>query len=98
MLGLVGFVTDIPLFLIVPFAGVLADRLKRHRILFVTQFLAALQAAVLTLLVITESVALWHVILLGGILGIISAFDITARHSFIVEMIQDKDDLPNAIA
>jgi MFS family permease len=98
MLGLVGFVSDIPLFLLVPFAGVLADRLKRHQILFVTQLLAAIQAAVLALLVITESVAVWHVILLGGILGIISAFDITARQSFIVDMIENKDDLPNAIA
>jgi len=98
MLGVVGFVSDIPLFLLVPFAGVLADRLKRHQILFVTQLLAAIQAAVLAVLVITESVAVWHVVVLGGILGVISAFDITARQAFIVDMIENKDDLPNAIA
>ena len=74
------------------------DRLKRHQILFVTQLLAAIQAAVLALLVITESIAVWHVVVLGGILGIISAFDITARQAFIVDMIENKDDLPNAIA
>jgi MFS family permease len=98
MLGIVGFVSDIPLFFLVPFAGVLADRLKRHQILFVTQGLAAIQAAVLALLVITDSVAVWHVVLLGGILGIISAFDITARQAFIVDIIENREDLPNAIA
>ena len=98
MLGIVGFVSDIPLFFLVPFAGVLADRLKRHQILFVTQGLAAIQAAVLALLVITDSVAVWHVVLLGGILGIISAFDITARQTFIVDIIENREDLPNAIA
>jgi len=98
MLGIVGFISDIPLFLLVPFAGVLADRLKRHRIMAVTQSLAALQAAVLAVLVITNTVAVWHVLVLGGILGIVSAFDITARQAFIVDIIEDRTDLPNAIA
>ena len=98
MLGVVGFVSDIPLFLLVPFAGVLADRFKRHRIMVVTQTLAALQAAVLALLVTTDQVAIWHVLVLGGLLGIVSAFDITARQAFIVDIIEAREDLPNAIA
>jgi MFS family permease len=98
MLGVVGFISDIPLFLLVPFAGVLADRFKRHRIMVVTQTLAALQAAVLALLVITDQVAIWHVLVLGGLLGIVSAFDITARQAFIVDIIEEREDLPNAIA
>lgn len=98
MLGIVGFISDIPLFLLVPFAGVLADRLKRHRIMAVTQALAALQAAVLAVLVITDTVAVWHVLVLGGILGVVSAFDITARQAFIVDIIENRNDLPNAIA
>lgn len=98
MLGLVGFVSDAPLFFLVPIAGVLADRLKRHRILIGTQSLSALQAAVLALLVITEQVQVWHVLMLGGLLGVISAFDITARQAFIVDMIEKREDLPNAIA
>ncbi|MGE5306874.1 MAG: MFS transporter [Alphaproteobacteria bacterium] len=98
MLGLVAFVSDAPLFLLVPFAGVLADRLKRHHILAVTQLLAALQAAVLALLVFTGYVAVWHVVVLGGFLGIVGAFDITARQAFVVDMIEEKQDLPNAIA
>jgi MFS family permease len=98
MLGMVGFISDSPLFLLVPFAGVLADRLKRHRIMVVTQALSALQAAVLALLVFTDQVAVWHVLVLGGLLGVISAFDITARQAFIVDIIEEREDLPNAIA
>ena len=98
MLGVVGFISDIPLFFLVPFAGVLADRLKRHRIMVVTQALSALQAAILAVLVLTDLVAVWHVLVLSGLLGIISAFDITARQAFIVDMIEDRKDLPNAIA
>ena len=98
MLGVVGFVSDIPLFLLVPFAGVLADRLKRHRIMVVTQALSALQAAVLAVLVLTDQVAVWHVLVLGGLLGIVNAFDITARQAFIVDIIEEREDLPNAIA
>jgi MFS family permease len=77
---------------------VLADRLKRHRIMVVTQALSALQAAILAVLVLTDLVAVWHVLALSGLLGIISAFDITARQAFIVDMIEDRKDLPNAIA
>ncbi|HMF49500.1 MAG TPA: MFS transporter [Candidatus Saccharimonadales bacterium] len=98
MLGIVGFISDAPLFLLVPFAGVLVDRLKRHRIMVVTQALSALQAAVLAVLVLTDQVAVWHVFALGGLLGIVSAFDITARQAFIVDIIEDRNDLPNAIA
>ncbi|MEX0805979.1 MAG: MFS transporter [Candidatus Binatia bacterium] len=98
MLGVVGFVSDIPLFVLVPFAGVLADRFKRSRIMVLTQALSAFQAAVLAILVITDLVAVWHVVVLGGLLGIISAFDITARQAFIVDIIEKREDLPNAIA
>ena len=98
MLGIVGFISDIPLFLLVPFAGVLTDRLKRHRIMVVTQALSALQAAVLAVLVFTDQVAVWHVFALGGLLGIVSAFDITARQAFLVDIIEDRNNLPNAIA
>ena len=98
MLGVVGFVSDIPLFLLVPFAGVLADRLKRHRIMVVTQALSALQAALLAVLVLTDQVAVWHVLVLGGLLGVVGAFDITVRQAFIVDIIEVREDLPNAIA
>ncbi len=98
MLGVVGFVSDAPLFFLVPVGGALADRLRRHYILTVTQLLAALQAAILALLVFTGHVTVWHVIVLGGFLGVVSAFDITARQAFVVDMIEEREDLPNAIA
>jgi MFS family permease len=98
LLGVLGFVSDIPIFLLVPFAGVLADRFKRHRILVITQALAALQAAVLAVLAVTNQAAVWHIVVLGGLLGIVNAFDVTVRQAFIVDMVEEKEDLANAIA
>lgn len=98
LLGVVSFASDIPVFFLVPFAGVLADKLKRHRILAITQALSALQAFVLAILVITGQIAVWHVVVLGIFLGIISAFDIPARQAFLVDVVENKEDLGNAIA
>jgi MFS family permease len=98
LLGVAGFAGQIPTFLLAPFAGVLADRWNRHRTLIVTQTLAMLQAAVLWVLVLTGSVQVWHVIALAVVLGAVNAFDMPVRQSFIVQMIEIKEDLGNAIA
>ena len=98
LLGVIGFASDIPVFLLVPIAGVLADKFKRHRILAITQTLAALQAFILAVLVLTDQAAVWHILALGVLLGIINAFDIPARQAFLVDLIEDKKDLGNAIA
>ena len=98
LLGFVGFASDIPVFLLVPVAGVLADKFKRHRILAITQTLAAVQAFVLAILVLTNRAAVWHIIVLSALLGIINAFDIPARQAFLVDVVEDKKDLGNAIA
>jgi MFS family permease len=98
LLGLVGFSGQIPTFLFASFAGVLADRLNRHRILILTQTLAMIQALVLSFLVLFHLIRIWHIIALAIFLGIINAFDIPTRQSFFVEMIKDKKDLGNAIA
>ena len=98
LLGVVGFASDIPVFLLVPVAGVLADKCKRHRILAITQALAALQAFILAILVITNQAAVWHVVVLGALLGIVNAFDIPARQAFLMEVVEKKEDLGNAIA
>jgi len=97
LLGLVGFASDIPVFLLVPVAGVLADKFKRHRILAITQTLAAVQAFILAILVLTNQVAVWHIMVLGALLGIINAFDIPARQAFLMDVVE-KEDLGNAIA
>lgn len=98
LLGIVGFVGQIPTFLLTPFTGVIADRYNRHRILLITQILAMLQALVLSMLVISGGITVGQIIVLSIILGLISSFDIPARQAFTVELIEKKDDLGNAIA
>jgi len=98
LLGIVGFVGQIPTFLFTPFAGVIADRHNRKNMLVITQTLAMLQAFILSLLVLTSSIQVWHLIVLSAFLGIINSFDIPIRQAFTVEMIENKEDLGNAIA
>ena len=98
LLGVVGFAGQIPTFLIAPFAGVLADRWNRRRLLLATQTLAMLQAAVLAAFVLTGTVQVWQIITLSALLGVINAFDIPVRQSFVVELVEKKEDLGNAIA
>ncbi len=98
LLGVVGFSTQIPAFVLSPLAGVLADRWNRHRLLILTQVLAMVQAFILAYLVLTETVVIWEIIVLSLILGVVTAFDIPVRQSFMIEMIDEKADLGNAIA
>ena len=98
LLGAVGFVGQVPVGLLSPFAGVLADRWERRRMLLVTQGLAMLQALALSLLVLTGTVAVWHIVVLALFAGIVNAFDMPTRQSFVVDMVEDRADLGNAIA
>jgi MFS family permease len=98
MLGLVGFAGQIPSFLLAPLAGVLVDRWDRHRLLVWTQGLALLQSAALAALTLTGSIHIAHVLLLSLFQGLINAFDMPARQAFVVEMVERRADLPNAIA
>ena len=98
LLGVTGFAGQIPTFVLAPFAGVLADRWNRRRTLVVTQVLAMLQAAVLTVLILTRTVEVWHIVVLAVILGTVNALDMPVRQSFIVQMIETRGDLGNAIA
>lgn len=98
LLGIIAFAGLFPGFLLTPLAGVLSDRWSRRHILLVSQVLAMLQAIVLAFLVITGIVAVWHIVLLSVLLGLISAFDIPARQSLIVDMIEKREDLGSAIA
>ncbi len=98
LLGVVGFTGRIPTFIFGSLAGVLADRLNRHRTLVVTQTLAAIQASALAILVLTGTIAVWHIISLSIVLGLINALDVPTRQSFVVDMIEKREDLANAIA
>ena len=98
LLGVVGFVGQIPTFLLASFAGVLTDRWNRYHILIITQILAMIQALILAFLIFIDAIEVWHILLLNVLLGCINAFDIPARQSFVVEMVEKKEDLGNAIA
>ena len=98
LLGIVGFAGQIPSFLLAPFAGVLVDRWNRHRLLVATQVLALVQSLALALLTLTGAIRIWHVIALSVFQGLINAFDMPARQAFVVEMVDRREDLANAIA
>ncbi len=98
LLGVVGFAGQIPSFVLAPFAGVLVDRWDRHRLLVVTQVLALLQSLALAILTLTGYIKIWHVIVLIVFQGLINAFDMPARQAFVVEMVEKREDLANAIA
>jgi len=98
LLGLVGFAGQIPMFFIAPFAGVITDRLNRYHLLVATQVFAMLQAFILAFLILFGVINIWLILVLNILLGCINAFDTPVRQSFFVEIIDNKDDLPNAIA
>jgi MFS family permease len=98
LLGLVGFCGQIPTLLLAPFAGVIVDRWDRHRILVWTQVLSALQSLALAVFSLTGAITVGWVLFLQILQGIINAFDTPARQAFVVQMIEDRADLPNAIA
>ena len=98
LLGLVGFTGNLPSLFFAPFAGVYADRLNRRRMLIIIQSLAMVQALVFAVLTLTGVIAVWHIIALSLFLGVINAFDMPVRQSFMIEMIDRKEDLSNAIA
>jgi MFS family permease len=96
--GMVGFFTRLPTFLLAPYAGVVADRTSRYKLLVLTQALSLVQAAALAALVLSGVVQVWHLAALGLCLGLINAFDVPVRQSFMIEMIDRKEDLGTAIA
>jgi MFS family permease len=98
LLGLVGFAGQIPTFLLAPFAGVLVDRLDRRKLLVWTQALAGLQSLALAGLTIARVITIHEVIWLSALQGLINAFDMPGRQAFLVQMVEDKQDLGNAIA
>ncbi|MCJ7525475.1 MAG: MFS transporter [Candidatus Aminicenantes bacterium] len=97
-LGLVAFFAQMPVFFISPLAGVLADRWNRMHIMLVAQFLAMTQAFVLAALMFSKVLVPWHLLPLAFFLGLANALDAPARHSFIVQVVEKKEDLGNAIA
>jgi MFS family permease len=98
LLGVAGFAGQIPTLIITPFAGVLVDRHDRRRILLWTQAGSLLQSALLAVLTFTDIITVRQIIWLQVVQGIINSFDTPARQAFVSEMVEDRRDLPNAIA
>ncbi len=97
LLGAVGFSGQIPVFLLAPLGGIVADRWDRRRVVIATQAASMLLAFVLAMLTLMGWVQVWHVFVLAALLGVVNAFDLPGRQSFLVEMV-GKEDLMNAIA
>jgi MFS family permease len=98
LLGLVGFCSQIGSFVLSPVGGVVADRFNKHRLLIATQSLAMVQALAIGILVLSHAVAVWHIVALSLFISVVNAFDMPIRQSFLIDMIENRDDLPNAIA
>jgi len=97
LLGSVGFASQFPVFLIAPLGGITADRVNRQRLVIATQTASLILAGILAALTLTHRIHVWHIFLLAGLLGVVNAFDIPGRQSFLVDMV-GKEDLMNAIA
>src|SRR3954466_13808248 len=97
LLGLIGFAGQIPIFILAPVGGVIADRLNRHRVLIATQSAMMVLAFALAALTLGGVVREWHIFVLSTLLGITNAFDIPTRQAFLAETVS-RDDILNAIA
>ncbi len=98
MLGLTLFASQFPSFLFSLMGGVVSDRYNRFKVLLTTQVASMIQASILAILILAGHYAVWEILSLSVMLGIINAFDVPARQSLVYEMIDDKKDLPNALA
>jgi MFS family permease len=98
LLGVVSFAGQIISFVLGPFAGVWVERLNRRQLLIGTQAAAAIQSLALAALALAHVITLWEIIALSALQGLVNAFDMPARQSFLIQMVEDRNDLSNAIA
>ena len=98
LLGILGFASSLPILLLSPFAGLWSDRCNLHRVMFATQILEMLQAITLAALAVAGILAPWHMITLAMLLGVLIAIELPVRHAYLLELVGNKQDLPNAIA
>jgi MFS family permease len=98
LLGVVGFASQFPAFLLTPFAGIFVDRWNRHRLLVATQTLLMLTSFALAVLTLTGTISIPSLLVVSVVQGLVTAFDMPTRQAFVVTLIEDKNDLGNAIA
>ena len=97
LLGVVGFSSQIPVFLLAPLGGLVADRWPRQKVVIATQTASMILAFMLAGLALAHRLTVWEIMVLAGLLGVVNAFDIPARQAFLIEMVS-REDLMNAIA
>ena len=98
LLGVVGFASQVPSFLLTPFAGIFVDRWNRHRLLVATQTLLMVASFALAALTLSRTISIPWLIAVSVFVGIVTAFDMPGRQAFVVTLIENKNDLGNAIA
>ncbi len=98
LLGLLGFASSLPILLLSPFAGIWSDRCNLHRVMFATQALEMVQAITLATLALSGNLQPWHIIVLSMMMGMLISIELPVRHAYLLELVGDKADLPNAIA
>jgi MFS family permease len=98
LLGVLSFAANVPVLLLAPVAGIWADRFNRHRMMLATQVLEMLQAVALAVLAFGGWIEIWHIVALTVMLGFCVAVELPVRHAYLLELIGDKQDLPNAVA
>ncbi len=98
MLGLTLFCSQFPSFVFSLIGGVVSDRYDRYKVLLATQIASMIQAILLAALILFNHYEVWEILALSVVLGIINAFDVPARQSLVYDMVDDKNNLPNALA
>src|SRR3989454_727902 len=98
LLGVLAAAGQLPSLLLMPIAGGLSDRWSRHRILIITQSLAMGLTLVLAALALAGVVAVWHLVTIGALLGVVGALDVPARQAFVADMVESREDVGNAVA
>jgi MFS family permease len=97
-LGVIGFAGQIPALFLTPFAGVYADRLDRRKVLIVAQIVPMILAFVMATLILSDSVQVWHIVVIAALNGFVIAVDNPFRHAFLIDMVGDKELLQNSVA
>lgn len=98
LLGTVSFAGQIPTFLLAPLAGVMVDRMDRRKVLIWTQSAAMLQSLLMAWLTLSHRINIHEILVLSAFQGVINAFDMPGRQSFMIRMVENREDLSNAIA
>jgi MFS family permease len=98
LLGVIAFTSQIPSLFLAPFAGAVADRYSRYRLVVIAQSVSMVLAVVLAALVLSGRIEVWHLLALSLVTGVVAAVDVPARQALIVGLVDDPSDLPNAIA